>query len=372
MAEWALPESDALRLTQVLGACIASVDPTLPGADAYAAERFGFTDASQVLVIFVDGLGYLPLHRRIGHAPVLRAHREDMHCAYTVVPSTTAAGITAFGTGCMPGQTRMVGYSVAQGDGVMNLLAFEEGVDPAQWQPCETHFEALARAGVEVAVISPPQFAHSGLTRAALRGSRHVGAVSWEQRCEAAIRELRAGTPLVYLYWSELDHQGHIHGVESSEWTGALEEFDAGLRHLLARLPRGVMTALTADHGMIDVSPSTLLDCAFHPELSEGVRIIAGETRSVHVHAEPGQGEAVRQRWAQYLGDRAWVMSPQEARHYLGDGPGIDLVGDAVVFMAQRHGIVDSRIQTPGAIGLIGVHGSLTEDEMLIPVMRLS
>lgn len=371
MLKWALPEENSLRLTQVLGACVAALDPQLPGADPAAAQLVGCEPAEQVLVVFVDGLGYIPLNRRIGHAPVLRAHRDTTHIAHTVVPSTTAAGISAFGTGRMPGQTRMVGYSVAHGAQVMNLLAFDEGVDPEQWQPCPTIFSQLGAAGVDTAVISPPQFAHSGLTRAALRGSRHVGAVSLEARIDAAVKELRSGTPLVYLYWSEIDHAGHIHGVDSQEWTAALEEFDGGLRTLLARIPRGVRTMLTADHGMIDVSPATLYDCASEPELAQGVRIIAGETRSIHVHAQPGQAESVRRRWADYLGERAWVMHPEDAVSYLGNGPGIDLIGDAIVFMADRFGVVDSRIQSPGAIGLVGVHGSLTEDEMLIPVMRL-
>lgn len=371
MTKWALPAADSARLTQVLGACIAALDPQLPGADCAAADIFDCESAEQVLVIFVDGLGYIPLNRRIGHAPVLRVHRDSTYVAHTVIPSTTAAGITAFGTGCMPGRTRMVGFSVAQGDSVMNLLAFEDGIEPEQWQPCSTLFESLGRAGVETAVISPPQFANSGLTRAALRGSRHVGAVSLEARIDAAVKELRAGTPLVYLYWSEIDHIGHVHGVESGEWTAALEEFDAGLRTLLARIPRGTRVMLTADHGMIDVSPTTLFDCATHPELAKDLRIIAGETRSIHVHAQPGCGEAVRRRWAEYLGERAWVMSPQEASHYLGKGPGLTLIGDAIVFMAGRYGVVDSRIQSQGAIGLVGVHGSLTEDEMLIPVIRL-
>lgn len=371
MAKWALPEADSARLTQVLGACIAALDPRLPGADPAAAGVFDCEATDQVLVIFVDGLGYIPLNRRIGHAPVLRAHRDSTRVAHTVIPSTTAAGITAFGTGCMPGQTRMVGYSVAHGDGVMNLLAFEDGVNPEHWQPCSTLFERLAQVGIDTAVISPPQFANSGLTRAALRGSRHVGAVSLEARIDAAVKELRSGTPLVYFYWSEIDHAGHVNGVESAEWTAALEEFDAGLRALLARIPRKVRTVLTADHGMIDVSSQTLFDCAAHPELAQGVRIIAGETRSLHVHAQPGEAQAVRQRWADVLGERAWVMSPQEASRYLGEGPGCDLIGDAIVFMADRYGVVDSRIQSPGAIGLVGVHGSLTEDEMLIPVIRL-
>jgi hypothetical protein len=48
------------------------------------------------------------------------------------------------------------------------------------------------------------------------------------------------------------------------------------------------------------------------------------------------------------------------------------LIGDALVFPSGRAGIVDSRWQTPASIAQVGVHGSLTPDEMLIPVVRLA
>ena len=51
--------------------------------------------------------------------------RADIRSIHTIVPSTTSAAITAFGTGARPGATNMVGFSVAYGDGVMNLLAME-------------------------------------------------------------------------------------------------------------------------------------------------------------------------------------------------------------------------------------------------------
>ena len=88
----------------------------------------------------------------------------------------------------------------------MNLLAMEGGPAPTEWQPTPTYFERLAAADVSSAVISPARFAGSGLTGAALRGARHVPAESLSDRVSAALRELRAGTPLVYLYWSEIDH----------------------------------------------------------------------------------------------------------------------------------------------------------------------
>ncbi len=378
-----LPAPGDLSLTGVLGACVAAIDPGLPGAlDEGVPASLGLPvgSARQVMVVLVDGLGLIPLEARLGHAPVLRAHRGDIREARTVAPSTTAAAITAFATGQRPGRTRMVGYSVLREGGagtgrrpdVMNLLAFADGVDPVQWQPCDTAFERLARAGVESCVISPPTFAGSGLTRAALRGARHVGAVSWSQRRRAAVRELRAGTPLIYLYWSDIDHTGHHHGCGSEQWTTALEDFDRGLGSLLREVPPGVATVLTADHGMVDTGPDRLLDLAARPDLDQGVRAIAGEARSVHVHALPGRGAEVLSRWREILDGRAWVLGPEEIPGVLGAGPGAGLVGDALVFLRGHAGIVDSRWQTPGSIAQIGVHGSLTPDEMRVPVVRLT
>lgn len=367
-----LAPAGAPRLTDVLPACIAALDPGLPGADPAAARLLGVDPAPQVLLVLVDGLGWVPLSDHLAHAPTLRCHRSSTAVVHTVVPSTTAAAITSLGTGRPPGRTRMAGYSVLGPSGVMNLLAFAPGVDPEQWQPCPTLFEGLGAAGVDSVVVSPATFAGSGLTRAALRGARHVGALSWEDRIGAAVAELRSGTPLVYLYWSDIDHRGHAHGVDSREWVVGLEEFDAGLRDLLDRLPHGVRAVLTADHGMVDTSPELLLDLAARPDLDEGVAAIAGETRAVHLHAQGGQAERVVARWRDVLGEDAWVYDRSQTPDLLGGEAGAEVVGDAAVFLRGRRGIVDSRVQGAGSISLVGVHGSLTSDEMLVPVTVLA
>ena len=161
-------------ITNVVAGGLASIDPALPGASVQAAASLGMeVGARQLLLILVDGLGYELIQEYAGHTPTLRRMRDDIRSIHTVVPSTTAAAITAFGTGERPGATNMVGFSVAYGGGVMNLLAMEGGPAPTEWQPVPTYFERLAAAGVASAVISPARFAGSGLTGAALRGARH-------------------------------------------------------------------------------------------------------------------------------------------------------------------------------------------------------
>ncbi|MBS6968257.1 MAG: alkaline phosphatase family protein [Actinomyces sp.] len=373
-----LPGADLPRvgdplITDVVAGGLATIDPALPGASAQAAASLGMeTGAHQLLLILVDGLGYELIEEYVGHTPTLRRVRGDVRSIHTVVPSTTAAAITAFGTGERPGATNMVGFSVAYRGTVMNLLAMEGGPAPSEWQPVPTYFERLAAADVASAVVSPARFAGSGLTGAALRGARHVPAETLDERVSAALRELRAGTPVVYLYWSEIDHAGHGSGVGSDSWIANLEEFDAGLARLLRSLPAGVRTVMTADHGMINVDASQIVDVASTPALREGVRIVAGETRAVHVHADAGRADEVEARWRDVLGESAWIVSGEAISALIGAGDGAAVIGDFLVLARGRGGVVDSRTQSASAIAMPGVHGSLTSTEMRIPVVVLS
>ena len=373
-----LPGADLPRvgdplITDVVAGGLATIDPALPGASAQAAASLGMeTGAHQLLLILVDGLGYELIEEYVGHTPTLRRVRGDVRSIHTVVPSTTAAAITAFGTGERPGATNMVGFSVAYRGTVMNLLAMEGGPAPSEWQPVPTYFERLAAADVASAVVSPARFAGSGLTGAALRGARHVPAETLDERVSAALRELRAGTPVVYLYWSEIDHAGHGSGVGSDSWIANLEEFDAGLARLLRSLPAGVRTVMTADHGMINVDASQIVDVASTPALREGVRIVAGETRAVHVHADAGRADEVEARWRDVLGESTWIVSGEAISALIGAGDGAAVIGDFLVLARGRGGVVDSRTQSASAIAMPGVHGSLTSTEMRIPVVALS
>lgn len=336
-------------------------------------NHLSLDDQQQVLLILIDGMGYDLVKNHLAYARFLRSRRNDILEGATVIPSTTAAAITAFGTGRPPGQTRMVGWSVKDRDRITTLLSFEGATQsPEDWQPCPTLFEVAREAGVDSAAVSTAKFANSGLTRAALRGTRHVGAETLDERIDAAMHELRAGTPIVYLYWSELDHAGHGFAPNSNEWIHELEIVDAGLERIASELPRGAAAVVTADHGMVATSLATRIDVAHTPALRQGVEIIAGEGRNVHIHAARGvDADALLDRWQAFLAERATVIRREQAAYVLGGQEGAQLTGDGIALMHGNWVVVDSRTQPEGMVNLPGVHGSISRAELAIPILRL-
>lgn len=340
-----------------------------PWADRKAAKTYDLPGANQVMIILADGLGIYPLMNRLGYARTLRGMGSEPTVAQTCAPSTTAAAITTFATGQSPAKTNMVGYSVLHGR-VMNLLNFQPGVNPEQWQPAATLFEKMGEVGFTTALVTAPKFKGSGLTRASLRGAVFVGTDSLEARFEAALNAFEEGADLAVLYWAELDKIGHQHGPNSPQWSEALEEFDRELGRFLMRVPEDIPVLLTADHGMVQVEKR--IDIADAPTLAQDVTVLAGEGRAVHVHAVAGRSQQVIERWGDYLAGGTWLFPKETMSHVVGDGPGVHLMGDLLAMPTGSTVIVDSRSQPRGAIAMKGVHGSLTEEEMLVPVWRLN
>lgn len=354
-----LPASE--NLTQVMPAVLTAIGEP-------HESTLSFPQASRACVVMVDGLDFHNLDVRRGHAPTLRALGID-RAITTVVPSTTAAGISSFGTGRWPGQTAMGGYAlrVPGSAEVFNLIAWNSpALSPESWQTQPTFFETSTR---DLVKIQPRKFVGSGLTRAGLRGARTVVAERLEARVDATLAELRAGADLAYLYWGDIDSTGHHSGWESEAWIAQLEHFDAELGRLRRMLPSDTLLVVTADHGMVDVAER--IDIADNQLLTRGIDVVAGESRAVHLYTDAAA--TVATRWREVLGDQAWVLTRDEAVEAGLFGSmtphAHEVFGDVIAFAKGQTVIVDSRYQSADAIGLIGVHGSLTAEEMMIPLI---
>ncbi|WP_421741248.1 alkaline phosphatase family protein [Cellulomonas sp.] len=361
--------------------CLGRVLPAVAGAigvldvpDADLSQKtLGLPDASRVCVVLVDGLGYANLAERAGHAPFLRRRLADSSPLTSTFPSTTATAMGTFGVALPPGRTGMLGYTVRDpATGELGNLVSWTGLPPArEWQRETTVFERLVAAGTSVTSIGPVRFSGSGLTEAALRGPTYKAAESLAARVDATLDALRR-PGVAYLYWGDVDKAGHRHGWGSWQWGDALAELDAELGRLARSLPRDTVLVITADHGMVDVDRTLRWDAATHPVLGDGVALVAGEPRALHLHLEPGvDASMVADRWRDVLGDSAVVATRTEAADddWFGDISAhvLPVIGDVVVAMAGRATVVDSRTQTPGSLDIIGVHGSLTRLEMLVP-----
>jgi len=361
---------------------LASVLPAVArslGSSRYAAAPdLGLAAARRAVVVLVDGMGSEQLRRRGGHAPFMRGHLAQAVALDCGFPSTTATSMGSFGTGTPPGVHGLVGYEVLVPgeERIFNELSWERGPDPRAWQPTPTVFEELTAEGVAVTLVGPGFFEGSGLTTAALRGSRFRSGHSLSDRVNAAVAAVRESPrSLVYLYWGDLDKAGHVNGVASWEWSDELESVDQSMARLVARVPGDTAVHITADHGMVDVPLSRHVDLAHERDLLAGVRLVGGEPRATQLYCAPGAVDEVVERWQARLGDAAWVATRQELVDAGWFGPVrsevLPRIGDVVVPMLGDCAVVDSERMRPAALRLVGLHGSVTSAERAVPLVSI-
>ncbi|BDV30651.1 alkaline phosphatase family protein [Microbacterium terricola] len=338
-----------------------------------------FAPATSAIVLLVDGLGAQNLAARAGHARFLSGASSKKDTARTVFPSTTATALTGLLTGAPAGRHGILGYRalVPERDEVINQLrGWDTDGLPISWQRAQPLLEREAGAGRPCFIVSKPEYAGTGFTAATMRGAEFHGAADLADRFGLAAH-LSAQHPgsLIYLYANELDAIGHKHGWESERWTHALERIDGAVRTLAGALPADVGVVVTADHGMVDVPRHRQLLLTDGDELVDGVRHIGGEPRMLHLYAEDGQAAAVLAAWRAAESGRSWVLSRDEAisAGLFGD---VDAavaprIGDVLV--AARAGIAyyDDRLTDKAPQKMVGQHGSLTNEERVVPLIRL-
>ncbi len=344
-------------------------------------ESDWFAPASSAIVFVVDGLGARNLAARAGHARFLASTMAKKDVARTVFPSTTAAALTSLLTGTWPGEHGIVGYRVRVPgtDSAPNQLKGWEtdGLSPTTWQRAQPLFERESAAGRPTFVVSRAEYVGSGFTEATLRGGQFVTAADVVDRARIAA-DLAADNPgsLVYLYAPDLDGIGHKSGWESDPWAAGLERIDSAARVLSTALRPGVGAVLTADHGMVDVPRHRHLLLSEGSELLRGVRLIGGEPRMLHLYAEVGEGERVAQAWRASESGRSWVMTRDEAIGAGLFGPRADeavrdRIGDVIVAARAAVAYYDDRLFDKAAQKMVGQHGSLTDEERTVPLVRL-
>ncbi|HEX2497912.1 MAG TPA: alkaline phosphatase family protein [Actinomycetes bacterium] len=361
---------------------LADLMPSVLAALGVPGERnpLALPATEKACVLLVDGLGYEQLAQvAAGSAamiPELAALLTGARVLSTGCPATTATSLGSIGTGLPPGRHGLLGYQVAvPGAGwLLNQLRWDPRIDPVSWQPEISCFERAAAAGIPVAHVSAPVFEGTGLTRAAFRGARYVGAEPGAERALAALAGLAGrGRRLVYTYLSQLDSAGHLRGVFSTEWLAALGEIDRFVGMLRAGLPTGTALYITADHGLVEVPPAARIDADVRVELRAGVSLLGGEARARHVYAVPGAAEDVIATWQAMLGHEFWVLSGAAAIEAGLFGPQVSppmrgRIGD-VVALARGSGAVVATEAEPVESSLLGMHGSVTDEERRVPLL---
>lgn len=331
--------------------------------------------AVRYCVLVIDGLGWNLLRAHPLEAPFLASLSGRPITA--TAPSTTATSLTSLGTGLAPGRHGLLGYTtrVPGRDVLFNALSWEPELDPRTYQPNPTVFDRAVACGVATTVVGERKFRGSGLTAVALHGPFRT-ANSYGERVAAVVDALtaadRGGPALAYVYDSDLDYTGHGNGCGSPAWRYQLGVVDRFVEELADAVPPDTVVLVTGDHGMVDVTPDRRVDIDQVPALRDGVALIGGEARFRHIYTVDGAGDDVVASWQGVLGDRAVVLSRAEAiaAGWFGpvDGRNLERIGDVVAAMVGDNAVEHTSV-FPREARLIGLHGSLTDDEMLVPLL---
>lgn len=361
-------------LADLLPAVGRALGVRLPGHDT-GPGGLVLPEAASYVVFLVDGLGELLLRRYAHVAPYLSSLSSPLGGPGTCgVPSTTATSLASLGTGLGPGRHGLVGYTarVPGSERLLNHLTWDADVDPLEWQPHQTAFAMLAAHEVSVTNVSKREFRGSGLTLAAARGAEFVGADKVGERIAAVLAAARRTPSLTYLYDGDLDWTGHRYGVASTAWLQQLATVDAMAEQLRDALPDSTRLVVVADHGMVDSPPSSRFDVDDRLELRDGVALVGGEARFRHLYCRPGAVDEVVLAWGEVLRGHATVLTREEASARGWFGP-VEAnvrprIGDVVVACHGDTAVLASQ-GFPHEATLVGLHGSLTTEEMLIPIL---
>jgi hypothetical protein len=367
-----LPRYGESSLADLAGSVLASL-----GARS-EPNPLSLPDVDRVCLLVVDGMGWELLRDHQAAAPFLSELAVTGRPLTAGFPATTATSLASLGTGRPPGQHGVLGYQVAvPGEGrLLNALRWDQRVDPVEWQPGSTIFERAAQAGIATFRVAHHALGPTGLSIATMRGAEVVPADTLGALVAEAAWALRSSDrALAMVYHGELDATGHVFGCMSDAWRYQLGHVDRLAEQLVGALPPGTALYVTADHGMVDVPEQDRVDADELPALRAGVALLGGEPRARHVYTEPGAAGDVLATWREILGPRAWVASRDEA---IADGwfgpvaPAMaPRIGDVIMAPAGPSAVVATQAE-PRESALVGMHGSLTSADQLVPLLSLS
>lgn len=369
--------------------------PPLPPLDAAIDPFGGRRPDGPVVVLLLDGLGWLALldsARRIPRGPAAR-WAEHGRVLTSVFPTTTTVALTSLSTGAAPAQSGVVGHRVylPHFGTVVELLrmsplgvaAAESMVGP-DWSPSIlSAVPSIYRRGLNAVSLSRDRFEGTGFTRLIYDGATFVPYVTGSDFALALTEILSRPEPppLVVAYRDDLDVVQHQRGTRPELVDLELDRVDSLLRFVTGHLPpslaRRIRLIITGDHGQVPMTADRQLVVDQEPTiLAHLSRPPSGDRRAAFFAARPGHRDPLREVLEARMppGGRLLGMSDALAAGLFGPGPFhpeiTERLGDFLLLSKSPSGVVYT---VPGARSrahrMVSGHGGLEPEELLIPLV---
>lgn len=184
----------------------------------------------------------------------------------------------------------------------------------------------------------------------------------------------------VYAYLPQIDTASHAEGTESEAFQETLGNVCDALSGFVGRLDpataRETLLLLTADHGHVDTDPRANVDLSDRRDVAanltrhaDGTLVrMAGSPRNVHLHLRDGTVEATRAALSD-LDARCFTRSEALDQGLFGDREASERFRRRCGDLVLTHRDLGAwwGDAEPDELDLVGMHGGLHPEEMLVP-----
>lgn len=367
----------------------------------------GFKNMDKVVLLIMDAMGLNVFTRsseelrRLLNSLLLR-HGVCFKALTSVFPSTTSTALTSLNTGLTPQEHGIVAYTMFLKElgSMVNMVSlspvnderrnriFDLGMDAKKLLGVKVLTERLKEAGVESKTIIRYGIRNSGLSTILYKGSKMVPALTSVDFATSLVRLVNdRDTGLIIAYWDSFDGQSHYYGPFSTEAELELLNTFILLRNVIRKVDSDTagktLFVMTSDHGQSRVRDDKSIRLNSLNWLKDSLLMPpAGESRAAYLYLKDGVKD-FEKTFRRKIGKRIMLFKSRELLNKsvfgLGDvKPCVpDRIGDYTALSKGEGRLVfhyDLKERTEPEFVKAGAHGSLTMDELLIPMVacRLS
>lgn len=352
---------------------------------------------TKVVVIVLDALGWNSFQKCLQDTEfaALTAAFKKIKLSSTF-PTTTTAALTTLYTASTPIEHGMLGYILFLKKffslvnmiditpvGMERDLLTQHGFNPFKWLPVKTIFEKLMKRGVKSFSITSNLFKNTALSKMHHAGSSMKGYTDMVDMLFLLKKALEEESPLfVFAYWGLSDSFGHHFGPSSEEYQLEVKNFFYLFSQIFLKntgvFPdrKHTLFLITADHGQIDT------DWFDEEWIASDHRFIKdyftlppfGEPRALYFI--PKEEKAFLQYFEEHYLERFFLLSREQAlkeglfgsnTHLTSIEENLSRIGEWVAISKGKSSI--HYRYTGNEKSFKGKHGSITEDELYVPLL---
>ena len=360
-------------------------------------------ETNKLVLLIIDGFGFNQWVRYYKqHEFFSKLTKRGVVSPITsVFPSTTANAITSINSGLTPQEHGLPEWFVyfKEIDQIINTIHFkplgskqkdellEQGVNPTILYDGKTIHQKLKKEKVKTFTFIDESIAHSAYSKLVFKGSTIKPAIT---NSDLIIRlrkylEKTKGPGYFYIYLDNLDSIAHRYGPHSEEYRTELASISFLLeKELVGKLDQKTskesLLLVTADHGQLNIDPQKTIYLNKYKKLvqnfqkSQNNKIIlpTGSPRDVFLHIKPDKIEEIRDFLSQELKEKAEIIETKDAINNGLFGTGkpkdefLSRIGNLLILPHADHTIWYKH-PMGRTFDLLGFHGGLNSDEMLVP-----